>query len=155
MSPEYEPWTQLVVDDWKRAGGNPWDVTYLQAYRANVEIFKGYGYTIEPQRVQLNDPDIIRRYAERFAAIGKNEKATKLLEAGILFEADEHPKRGSNHIFRHLRARELTQDYGFTDNDLMVYFGWSPVSFGKNPYMQRYQNLRWQDYFPKLLRRKI
>lgn len=153
LDSEIDPWVKVVAEEW--GGGNPWGLSYQEAYKANLEVFKGYGYIIEPQRVELTDPLLIEKYAVEFSRRGNVEKATKLRETGIFFESGKHPKRASDHVFRHIRTRELTQSYGFTDNDLMTFFGWSPVSFGKNPYMQRYQNLRWQDYFPKLLRKRV
>jgi len=125
LSPKVEPWTQFVVNTWR--GGNPYKLSRHVAYQANKIIFAGLGYIVEDQLV-------------------KDRKGN------TLFEAPRHMKRSSDHFLRHVRSRELTMSYGFSDNDLMTFFGWSPVSFGKNPYMQRYQNLRWQDYFPKLLR---
>jgi integrase len=124
-----DPWVRKLALEWSKTGGrSPYRFTRRFAYVANKTVFDGYEYVIEDQRVQLKD-------------------------GTVLFEKEKHNKQSSNHGLRHFRARELTQDYGFTDNDLMTFFGWSPVSFGKNPYMQRYQNLRWQDYFDKLLTR--
>jgi integrase len=125
MDDRYEPWAEEIYKpmQWE----NPFTMSRHIAYQANRIIFNGLGYIIEPQLVKRRDGTVI-------------------------FEADKHMKHSSNHFLRHVRSRELTVDYGFTDNDLMTFFGWSPVSFGKNTYMQRYQNLRWQDYFPKLLK---
>lgn len=127
LSPDYEPYSKEILQAWEKTEKNPWHITRVVTYHANREIFQGFGYMIEPQRI--------------------------VKDGKVIFEADKHMKKFSDHAHRHIRSRELTFRNGFTDNDLMVFFGWSPITMGKNPWVQRYQNLRWQDYFPKLLRR--
>jgi hypothetical protein len=127
LNPKIEPWGRNIALPLKWE--NPFTMNRHIVYQANRVVFNGLGYIIEPQLVKRRD-------------------------GSIIFEAPKHMKPASDHFMRHIRSRELTVDYGFSDNDLMQFFGWSPVSFGKNPYMQRYQNLRWQDYFPKMLQKK-
>lgn len=44
LSPEFEPWTKHLVEDWSR--GNPWDLARQHAWAANRIVFAGLLYKV-------------------------------------------------------------------------------------------------------------
>jgi hypothetical protein len=64
----------------------------------------------------------------------------------------KHLKPCGNHAMRHFRTQELMLKYDFSDRDLMQFFGWTARNIGINPMIVRYAALKWQNYYPKLVR---
>jgi len=66
-----------------------------------------------------------------------------------------HNNEFATHALCHIRTAELIEYYGFDGYDISVYGGWTLRGMiGGSSAMSRYAHLRWQRYFPKLLKER-
>jgi integrase len=130
LNPRYEPFTQQLVDYFKRAGSDKvFPFSRRKAYEYARRAFDGFSYPIDSYKVYEN---------------GKVEKIQ-----------DEHFKPFRTHALRHLRTTELIERFNFDGFDLSIYGGWTLRSMvGVGSAMSRYAHLQWGRYFPKLLKER-
>ena len=133
FSEKYEPWTSLVYEYFQAQGSKPcFPFTRQKVWLSSKHVFKGLTYPID-------------RYTSIESNNGKKIRKT----------VDRHMKPFRTHALRHIRASELVDRYGFDGIDLSIYGGWTLRSMvGVGSSMERYAHLRWQKYFPKLLKER-
>jgi hypothetical protein len=128
---EYEPWAQQVADYFQKAHGSvfPFTRQWISKYIREKETFKDYQYPIE-------------RY--------------KVKQGQLLNIVPKHWNPFRLHALRHLRTTELVRFYHFKAEDLAAYCGWHLQTISKDisSVMERYIDLNWQSYFPKLLKKR-
>lgn len=131
LDKEYEPWTEQVCNFFQNRGYSPvFPFTRQKAWQYAKKAFEGLRYPI---------------YMYKIFEDGK-----------VVKEVKQHSKPFATHALRHIRASELIEEYGFDGIDLSIYGGWTLRSMvGVGSSMQRYAHLRWQKYFPKLLRKRV
>jgi hypothetical protein len=129
---KYEPWVRPVYDyfqSWEDEPVFPFTRQKIGRAVRQQGVFKGLQYPIEAYTA---GPKGFVRHVER------------------------HPRPFALHALRHLRATELVRFYHFTATDLAAYCGWRlrTVQRDISSVMERYIDLRWQEYYPKLLRKR-
>jgi len=128
---KYEPWTKEVAEHYLARNNQPcFPFTRQKVWQYSKRVFEGLQYPIERYTIiKIEDEKRIRKIVDR------------------------HLKPFRTHALRHIRAAELIEHYGFDGIDLSTYGGWTLRSMiGVGSSMQRYAHLRWQKYFPKLLK---
>lgn len=131
LDKKYEPFTKPLYSYFQKFKSNElvFPFTRQKAGEYASDIFKGLKYPIDGYKIYKD---------------GKVEK-----------EQTEHNKPFRTHALRHLRATELLSRYKFDGTDLSVYGGWTLRSMlGIGSAMTRYTHLRWDHYFPKLLKQR-
>ena len=134
LDEKYEPWTSIVYDYFQQRKKQPcFPFTRQKIWQSSRSAFKGLKYPIE-----------------RYVLI-ENRGEKKIRKV-----VDRHMKPFATHALRHMRTRELLERYGFEWDDLSIYGGWTLRSMlpQVSASMQRYAHLRWQQYFPKLLKER-
>jgi len=125
----YEPWALPLYDYFQERGDDfVFPFSRQVAYEAARRAFYGLVYNIEPYywHKKYDTESVIR-----------------------------HLKPFTDHALRHERASELVEFYGFDGVDLGIYGGWTLRTAARMPTMvDRYLELGWQRYFPKLLKRR-
>ena len=135
---KYEPW---ATELYRYFQNKPSDQMIFPYYRQNISqyvkehaTFDGLEYPIEEYKIYENKE--------------------------LVKNPPTHQKSYTLHALRHQRATELVEFYGFDGFNLAAYGGWtistSQAMFGvRTPRVfSRYLYLRWQGYFPKLLKRR-
>ena len=132
LDPKYEPWARpLYMYMIRKEAGKAFNYSYKTLYRAAAKAFEGLNYQIEQY--------IIRE---------------ELSLEGHKTLVPTHWRDLATHGLRHLRAKELVNTFNFNGQQLATYCGWSLSSvMGGSRIADRYVNLQWRDYFPKLLRK--
>ena len=137
LDPKYEPWAAKVADYFKEAGSRPvFPFTRQEFWSRAKPQFKGLMYPIDAYQY-------------------KDDK-------GIVKTSNQHGNQCALHWLRHLRATELVSAPGYPRRfrfdvwELAYYGGWTVkglmgMGMGGGAF-QRYVNLPWEAYFPKLLR---
>ena len=131
LNPEYEPYTKELLDYYQSFSKNEhvFPFTQQKATSYSRKVFSGLTYPIDAYKIYANGV--------------------------VIKETIDHNKPFRTHALRHLRATELLSKYQFTGIDLSVYGGWTLRSMvGVGSSMSRYTHLRWDHYFPKLLKRR-
>ncbi|GAJ01734.1 unnamed protein product, partial [marine sediment metagenome] len=131
LNKKYEPWTRQVYDYFLDRGSRPcFPFTRQKVWQYSKQVFEGLTYPIERYTIIEGQGKIkIRRVVER------------------------HSRPFRTHALRHIRTSELLEHYGFDGFDMSIYGGWTLRSMvGVGSSMERYAHLRWQRYFPKLLK---
>jgi hypothetical protein len=129
---EFEPWSKQIADYFMVAKDSfvfPFTRQYISKYILENETFKGYQYPIDRYRVKQGElVNVVPRHWNPFRL----------------------------HALRHLRTTELVRFYHFRAEDLAAYCGWRLRTVAKDisPVMERYIDLSWQEYFPKLLKER-
>jgi len=83
------------------------------------------------------------------------ERYSIVQQGKLKMVVDRHMRPYNLHALRHSRATELVEYYGFDGFELCVYLGWTlKTGVGITPVAGRYLSLRWQSYFPKLLKER-
>lgn len=127
----YEAWAKPLFLYFQEHGDEivfPFTRQFIGLYVKEHGIFQGLTYPIERYKVKRK---------------GELEK--------IIVPA--HKRNFALHALRHLRATELVEHYGFDGFELATYGGWTYQTMARvTSSMERYLALRWQSYFPKLLR---
>jgi hypothetical protein len=128
---ETEPWAKLLYDYFQSKGtAKVFPFTRQIVWCSAKETFKGLTYPVDKYRVVNRELQSVR-------------------------EVPKHDHPFALHALRHLRATELVNFYHFKAEDLAAYCGWRLTSLTKmTTVMERYIGLQWQDYFPKLLKRR-
>jgi len=131
LNPQYEPWTKEVCKYYLAQKNEAcFPFTRQKVWSYAKQVFEGLTYQIE-------------KYT-----IVEGQGETKISR-----EKKRHPRQFRTHALRHIRAAELIEHYGFDGIDLSAYGGWTLRSMiGVGSAMERYAHLRWQKYFPKLLK---
>jgi len=140
LEEKYEPWTKELYEYFYKSQDNyvfPFTRQKAWHYITHKEpIFKGLTYPIEKYKIKKDGVVIAE-------SSGRSDKPFKL------------------HALRHLRTKELFEEYQFDGLDFAAYIGWSTrkaSSFDQNipqqlpRYATVYEN--WKRYFPKLLKRR-
>lgn len=124
----YEPWALPLYDYFQEHGDDfIFPFTRQVAWEAAKKTFDGLSYTIEPYHWHRQGGTVV---------------------------VERHLKPFTDHALRHLRASELVEFYGFDGVDLGIYGGWTLRTAARMPTMvDRYLELGWQRYFPKLLKK--
>jgi hypothetical protein len=137
LDSKYEPWTQGVADYFQKRAGKPvFPFTPQYLWRKSKPLFKGMKYPIDMYSIKTKE--------------------------GELKTIEQHIRPCALHWIRHLRATELVSAPGYPKRfrfdvfELAYFGGWTikglmgmGMSGGA---FQRYVNLPWESYFPKLLR---
>ena len=127
----YEPLTKPLLNYFQKFNKNEivFPFTRQKATCYAKDIFKKLTYPIESYKI-YKDGEIVK-------------------------QPQDHNKLFRTHALRHLRATELLSKYRFDGSDLSVYGGWTLRSMlGVGGAMTRYTHLRWDHYFPKLLKKR-
>jgi len=132
---DYEPWAEVVYKYFQRFKTRtvfPFTRQRVGMYVRENQIFDGLTYPIEKYTI--------------VKTVGKLKKVkTK----------NRHFRRYNLHAIRHSRASELVEFYGFDGFNLAVYGGWTYKTAARTSgVMDRYLSLGWQNYFPKLLKKR-
>ncbi len=127
---EFEPWARPVADYFKKADNNfvfPFSRQFVSKH--TQETFLGFQYPIEMYKVK---------------------------EGELVNTVEKHWNPFHLHALRHLRTTELVRFYHFRAEDLAAYCGWRLRTMSRDisPVMERYIDLSWQEYFPKLLKKR-
>ena len=127
---EFEPWALPVAEYFQKAGSNyvfPFSRQFVS--RKTKKTFEGFQYPIEQYKI-------------------KQGELVKVVE--------RHWNPFRLHALRHLRTTELVRFYHFRAEDLAAYCGWRLRTIARDisPVMERYIDLSWQEYYPKLLRER-
>jgi hypothetical protein len=136
---EYEPWTKEVADYFGQFIPKPvFNFTPQYFWRKAKPLFKGWTYPIDGYTLKARNGEmrIVEQHAHPCAL-----HWLRHLRATELVSAPGYPKRFRFDVF------ELAYFGGWTIKGLMG-MGMSGGAF------QRYVNLPWEAYFPKLLRSK-
>lgn len=139
LDSKYEPWAQGLVDYFQKHQGKPvFPFTRQHYWRKAKPYFKGLTYPIDGYIIKTKQGELKIR--------------------------DQHARPCALHWLRHLRATELVSAPGlpkrfrFDVFELAYYGGWTVkglLGMGTSGgAFQRYVNLPWEAYFPKLLRGK-
>ena len=81
--------------------------------------------------------------------------ANRIIFDDLWFSTGGKFKHLANHGLRHIRIKNLIQDYGFSAVEIQRFVGWTARSAGFNQLMDTYFSLIWRDYFPKLLKERV
>jgi len=131
LKPEYEPFTQELLRYYQSFGDNELVFPFTRQKATNYarKIFEGFTYPIDAYKIWEN---------------GK-----------VVRESPDHLKAFRTHALRHLRTTELIEKYRFNGIELSIYGGWTLRSMaGVGSAMSRYAHLQWDQYFPKLLKKR-
>ena len=138
IDPKYEPWAMELFKYFEDAGEEKvFPFGRQKVYRRSKKVWKDLAYVIEDYSVSINTQGAI---------IGiDTEKKTK--------RVDRHLRNFTTHALRHVRATDLVNYYGFTGTDLSGFGGWSlSQAMRVSRSVDRYVDLDWRSYFPKLLK---
>lgn len=156
---EYEPWTQDLVDLFKRRNTqHVFPLTRQQIWYHITEkepVFNGLVYPIEKYYLtKKGEIETIPTSPHPNAL--RHELAKELTETEPVLA---HRNPFKLHALRHLRVKELIEDFNFTGLDLIAYVGWAisqarrgtgeAIPTQVKTYGRVYDN--WKMYFPKLL----
>jgi hypothetical protein len=151
LDPHYEPWTQQILDYFQKKKNTavfPFTRQYL--WRLARPLFKDWNYPIEAYKVWAPMKLSGHKY--------EGEAAVETIES--------HTKPCALHWLRHLRATDLVsapnypRRFRFDVFELSYFGGWTIRGLlglgagSSSGAFQRYINLSWESYFPKLLRMK-
>lgn len=138
LNPEYEPWTQTLVDYFKRQREGPaFPFNRQQMWTVANEAFQGLTYKIMGYKKVVG-----------YEVVEGKKKAIKEV-------VPEHMRIFALQALRHLRGSELRNFYNFDGADRSAYGGWTlRTTEGVSGSQDRYVELPWRSYFPKLLRKR-
>jgi len=133
LNPAYEPWTQPLYAYFKERidQGKPiFPFNRQKIWMLARQTFNGWHYRIA---------GYVRKKAD-----------------GTKKRVPEHYKPFGDHALRHLCDENLENNYGFTGKDKSAYLGWTQRTVGEtaSSASERYRTIRWQSYFPKLLKKR-
>jgi hypothetical protein len=128
MDRKYEPWTKDIVSEWDR--GNPYDIQRQWAWEANRIVFDGLYYTAQ----SVTKTPVVNK--KRLWDYHKKLVSKPLSDQGM----------------RHIRIKDLIQNYGFGVLEVQRFVGWTSSTANINQMMDIYFNMIWRDYFPKMLK---
>lgn len=131
LDSQFEPWSQPLYRYFQERGeDHVFPFTRQKIWRFAKQAFEGLTYPIQTYRITKKS-------------------------LGIKKVVDRHLRPFRLHALRHIRTAELIEVYGLDGIDLSAYGGWTLRSMiGVGSSMDRYAHLRWQRYFPKLLRKR-
>lgn len=134
-NPVYEPWTRSLVAYFKsQKEGAAFPYNRQQMWVVANEAFKGLEYKI------MGYKKVVGKDLE-----GKPQKEV----------IREHMRDFALQALRHLRGSELRNYYNFDGADRSAYGGWTlRTTEGVSGSQDRYVELPWRSYFPKLLRKR-
>jgi len=133
LEPDYEPWTETLLDYFGERGDQiVFPFTRQKMWSFAKHVFEDLRYPIEKYVLSVQEQGLT-----------------------VKKEVDRHFRAFRLHALRHLRASELVEFYGFDGFDLSIYGGWTTQrGAGISKVMARYLTLHWQRYFPKLLKKR-
>jgi len=124
----YEPWTTQLLGYFEKFGEDlVFPFTRQRVWRYSRDVFDGLLYPIE-------------EYV--------------LTNRGVKIKVNRHSKPFGTHALRHERITELMKYYGFSELDTCRYAGWKMGGGFRGGQLHRYAHLNWQEYFPKLLKKR-
>lgn len=144
LATEYEPWAREVSDYFGEFDSRElvFPFTRQRLSRHSKECWKDLWYKIEPY-------NIVNLDSEGKTIIGENGKRQTT-------PVDVHMRTLTVHAVRHFRASDLTGFYGFDGKDLSAFCGWLlSTAMGISSSVDRYVQLNWRSYFPKLLKKRF
>lgn len=127
---EFEPWALPVAEYFQKAGVHDvFPFSRQLVSRKTKETFQGFQYPIDEYKIR---------------------------EGELLRVIEKHWNPFRLHALRHLRTTELVRFYHFRAEDLAAYCGWRLRTIARDisPVMERYIDLSWQEYYPKLLKER-
>jgi len=129
LEKEYEPWTEELLSYFqKRDKGFVFPFTRQRAWRWSRETFEGLAYPIESYTVK---------------------------DGNVRIKVDRHSKPFATHALRHVRITDLIKYYDFSFYQVSLYAGWKMSGgFMGGGQHDRYAHLHWQEYLPKLLKKR-
>lgn len=143
LDPSYEPWTKRVVQYFEKfePEEHVFPMTRQKVWGQARECWEDLVYPIEDyDRVLVDEEgDVIRQ---------ENGKADK-------HRVNRHMRPFTTHAIRHIRATDLVVYYGFNGPNLAAFAGWTlSTAMGVSSSINRYVQLNWRSYYPKLLKKR-
>jgi len=138
LNPDFEPWTKDLLGYFQKqqVTKQPIFPFYRQkAYTLAKPVFEGLSVKITHYRKTLPELD------------GKGKHLMRMIP--------EHTKPFTVHSLRKIRENELRRNYRFDAFEISAYGGWTMQTMaGTSSALAHYDVLPWEDYFPKLLRKR-
>lgn len=138
LNPEYEPWTKELLEYFQKRQVSKQPIfpfNRRKAYALSKPVFEGLTVKITHYRKTLPELD---------------EKGKHLMRM-----IPEHVKPFTVHSLRKIRENELRRNYRFDAFEISAYGGWTMQTMaGTSSALAHYDVLPWEDYFPKLLRKR-
>lgn len=138
LNSEFEPWSRELLEYFlkRQVLKEPIFPFYRQkAYTLSKQVFEGLTVKITHYRKALPELD------------GKGKHLMKMIP--------EHVKPFTVHSLRKIRENELRRNYRFDAFEISAYGGWTMQTMaGTSSALAHYDVLPWEDYFPKLLRKR-
>lgn len=143
LDPNYEPWTKRVVKYFEKFNNEEhvFPMTRQKVWRHAREFWEDLVYPIE-------DYDRIIVDEEGNVIYQENGKVMKQ-------RVSRHMRPFNLHAVRHIRATDLVVYYGFNGPNLAAFGGWTlSTAMGVSSSINRYVQLDWRSYYPKLLKKR-
>ena len=138
LNPEFEPWTKDLLWYFQKQQvlKQPIFPFFRQkAYALAKPVFEGLSVKITHYRKTLPELDL------------KGKHLMKMIP--------EHTKPFTVHSLRKIRENELRRNYRFDAFEISAYGGWTMQTMaGTSSALAHYDTPAWEDYFPKLLRKR-
>lgn len=138
LDPKYEPWSRELLEYFERRQVTKEPIfpfTRQKAYQLARPVFEGLTAPIKHYSKTTEETD----------AEGKHKQKV----------IPEHVRPFTMHSLRKLRENELRKRYHFNGFELSAYGGWTVATKeGTSTAMAHYDIPEWEDYFPKLLRKR-
>ena len=138
LDAKFEPWTKELLEYFQKQQVLKQPI--FPFYRRKVhalsrQVFEGLSVKITHYRKTLPELD------------GKGKHLMKMIP--------EHVKPFTVHSLRKIRENELRRNYRFDAFEISAYGGWTMQTMaGTSSALVHYDVLPWEDYFPKLLRKR-
>jgi len=140
---EYEPWSRELLEYFSKFDGEEpvFPMNRQKVWRMAREAWGDLHYPIEA-----------------YAVIQVDGEGNVLLDTDgrkLKRVISRHNRPFNLHAIRHLVATDLVVYYGFNGPNLSAFGGWTLSSaMGVSSAVNRYVQLDWRSYFPKLLKRR-
>lgn len=144
MKREYEPFTKGVVRYFQSFDKNDFvfPFTRQKIWRESRSAWKDLIYPIE-------NYDIIETDEEGNPLLKENGSKVKI-------NIDRHFRDFNLHAIRHIRATDLVVYYGFNGPNLSAFGGWTlSTAMRVSSSVNRYVQLDWRSYYPKLRKNRF
>jgi len=144
LDPSFEPWGKRVVQYFEKFAPEEhvFPMTRQKVWRHAREFWENLVYPIEDYDKIIVDEAGNVIYQE-------NGKAMKQ-------RISRHMRPFNLHAVRHIRATDLVVYYGFNGPNLAAFGGWTlSTAMGVSSSINRYVQLDWRSYYPKLLKKRF
>lgn len=140
---QYEPWTKEVVKYFGKFNPNEYVFPYnrQKIWHEAREVWGSLSYPIESYEVVETD---------EYGNVVLSENGSKVKR-----RVNRHIRDFNLHAIRHIRATDLVVFYGFNGPNLSAFGGWTlSTAMNVSGSIDRYVQLDWRSYYPKLLKRR-